>query len=163
MTTKIPGLHDFDFLFGPWHVHHRRLKDRLAGSHDWVEFNGTSVSQPVLGGQGNMDDNVLNAPGDPYRAVTLRAFDPKTQLWSIWWLDGRAASGSLEPAVRGRFANGVGTFYADDVFKGRPIRVRFIWSHITPRSARWEQAFSTDQGQTWEVNWVMEFQRVGKQ
>jgi hypothetical protein len=162
MTNAIPGLHDFDFLFGHWRVHHRRLKDRLADSHDWVDFEGTSDCQPVLGGQGNMDDNVLSVPGDSYRAVTLRGFDPKTHQWSIWWLDSRSASGSLEPAVRGRFVNGVGTFYADDTFKGQAIRVRFIWSHSTPTSARWEQAFSTDQGKTWEVNWIMEFQRAGK-
>ena len=40
-------------------------------------------------------------------------------------------------------------------------RTRFIWSHITPTSARWEQAFSTDDGASWDVNWRMDFRRVG--
>jgi hypothetical protein len=66
----------------------------------------------------------------------------------------------LEPAVRGGFKDGVGEFYADDAFSGRAIRVRFIWSHITVKSCRWEQSFSVDQGKTWEVNWVMDFGRV---
>ena len=141
-------------------MHHRRLKERLAGSHEWVDFDGTTYSHPVLGGTGNMDDNVLNVPGDPYRAVTLRAFDPGSHQWSIWWLDSRTPSNSLEPAVRGRFEHGVGEFYADDTFNGKPICVRFIWSDITPEHCRWEQAFSADQGKTWEVNWVMEFERL---
>jgi hypothetical protein len=131
MENTVPGLHDFDFLLGRWRVHHRRLKDRVAGSHEWVEFDGTSFSHQVLGGQRNVDDNVLDVPGDPYRAVTLRAFDPKSRQWSIWWLDSRTPSGSLEPAVRGGFKDGVGEFYADDTLKGRAVRVRFIWSHIT--------------------------------
>jgi hypothetical protein len=38
--------------------------------------------------------------------------------------------------------------------------VRFRWSHITPVSARWEQSFSFDDGQTFDVNWVMEFSRA---
>jgi hypothetical protein len=160
MGYEAAALHDFDFLIGRWKVHHRRLKDRLVGSHEWAEFVGTSESRKVLGGQGNMDDNVLNLPGDTYRAVTLRAFDEKTHQWSIWWLDSRTPSGSLEPAVRGGFKDGVGEFYTDDTFRGRAIRVRFIWSHITVKSCRWEQSFSVDQGKTWEVNWVMDFERA---
>ena len=59
-----------------------------------------------------------------------------------------------------RFDNGVGTFFADDNLEGRPIRVRFLWSDITPSSARWQQAFSEDGGATWETNWVMDFERT---
>ena len=62
--------------------------------------------------------------------------------------------------MRGRFEDGVGTFYGEDVFEGRPIRVRFLWSDITPVSARWAQAFSPDGGETWETNWIMDFTRA---
>jgi hypothetical protein len=41
------GLHDFDFLFGHWQVHHRKLKKRLANNHEWVEFEGTLFSQDL--------------------------------------------------------------------------------------------------------------------
>jgi hypothetical protein len=157
---KMPGLHDFDFLIGEWQVHHRRLKGRLVGSHEWIEFDGSVVARKVLGGYANMDENVLNVPGDPYRAITLRAFDAKTGQWSIWWLDGRTPGGSLEPAMKGSFKDGVGTFYADDTLNGKPIRVRFLWSHEGRTSCHWEQAFSPDNGITWETNWVMQFDRV---
>jgi hypothetical protein len=152
--------HDFDFLVGEWRVHHRRLKERLAGSHEWVEFDGTSSARKIIGGWGNMDDNVLDLPGDAYRAVTLRAFDPKTGLWAIWWLDGRDPHANLDPPVKGRFDGGVGTFFADITFSGKPARMRFVWSHITHETLRWEQAFSPDGGKSWETNWIMQFQRV---
>lgn len=62
--------------------------------------------------------------------------------------------------LAGGFADGIGSFFADETFNGKPIRVRFLWSDITADSARWEQSFSSDGGETWEVNWVMNFTRV---
>ncbi len=59
----------------------------------------------------------------------------------------------------GRFDGGIGRFFGDDQHEGIPIRVRFVWDEITPTSARWQQAFSIDGGETWETNWVMRFQR----
>ena len=159
-APNLTGLHDFDFLVGQWQGHHRRLKERLAGSHEWVEFEGTLDMRLLMDGWANVDDNVLKMPDGEYRAVGLRAYDPKTGQWAIWWLDGRNPFGELDPPVKGRFENGVGTFYADDKLRGKPIRMRYMWSQITPTSARWEQAFSPDGGKTWETNWTMEFRRV---
>ena len=155
----IGALHDFDFLVGRWDVRHRRLKARLAGSTEWEKFNGTCVMWLTMDGAGTVDDNVLELPSGTYRAVGIRAFDPKTRQWSIWWLDARTPD--IEPPVRGGFKDGVGTFVGDDVYNGRPIKVRFIWSQITPTSAHWEQAFSPDGGATWETNWRMDFTRAG--
>jgi hypothetical protein len=153
------GVHDFDFYFGKWRVHHRRLKERLAGSDEWQEFDGTSEAWPLLGGAGNVDDNVLELPAGTYRAVSLRSFDPETGQWAIWWLDERNP-GRLDPPVVGGFVDGIGTFQCDDTLNGQPIVVRFLWSNITETSCRWEQAFSTDGGETWEVNWIMESTRI---
>ena len=161
-TTDLrSGVHDFDFYMGKWRVHHRRLKERLAGSDEWQKFEGTSTAWPILDGAGNIDDNVLELPGDTYRAISLRSFDPETGSWSIWWLDGRNPHGPLDPPVVGRFVDGVGTFLAEDTLRGQPIIVRFLWSNITGNTCRWEQAFSPDGGKTWEVNWVMESTRIG--
>jgi hypothetical protein len=151
--------HDFDFLIGRWRVHHRRLKERLANSDEWIEFEGMSFVQRVMGGFGMVDDNVLDLPGGRYRAAGLKSFDAKSGEWSIWWLDSRMPQGPLDPPVRGRFRDGIGNFFSDETFDGRPIRVRFTWSRITPTSCHWEQAFSTDGGATWETNWVMDFER----
>ncbi|MBB5205178.1 hypothetical protein HNQ51_002497 [Inhella inkyongensis] len=166
MTPHAPNTpqHDFDFFFGQWQVRHRRLRERLKGCQDWDEFDGRCSAQPLLGGQGNIDDNWLDLPAGAYRAVTLRAFDPSSGLWAIWWLDARRPHG-LDVPVRGGFdANREGLFYADDELDDRPIRVRFRWHDIQADSCRWEQAFSVDGGADseaqWEVNWTMEFTRV---
>lgn len=150
---------DWDWFMGRWRVHHRRLKTRLAGSSEWQEFEGSCECWSTLGGLGNVDDNLVELPGAPYRAMTLRAFDAKSGRWGIWWLDGRSAH-AIEPPVHGVFENGIGRFFGDDVLNGRPIRVRFTWSHIDTTSPVWEQAFSADGGEAWETNWVMTFRRA---
>ncbi len=153
----LAGLHDFDFLFGDWKVHHHAFKTALKA---WVDFEGTSSTRPIMGGAGNLEDNVLHPPSGTYRAAAVRAYDPATGQWAIWWLDGRTPHSPLDPPVKGGFVNGEGSFYSDDIVNGQPVRTRFLWTHITTTSARWEQAFSKDGGKTWETNWTMEFTRV---
>ena len=150
---------DFDFLVGNWKVHHRRLKERLLGCMDWESFQGSCRMWPLLGGHGNVDDNVLELPTGTYRAVSMRTFNATTHQWMIWWVDGRNPQ-QLDPPVIGGFADGVGEFQSDDQLRGQPIRVRYLWTDITAGSARWAQAFSADGGKTWETNWVMDFERL---
>lgn len=155
-TADAPA-HDFDFLMGKWSVKHRRLRTRLTGDTHWESFAGSCEAFPILGGVGNVDDNVLELPGGTYTAASIRVFDPSRNLWSIWWIDSR--TGTIAPPVRGSFQSRTGTFYGDDELRGKPVRARFIWSDITERSAQWQQAFSNDSGISWETNWFMEFLR----
>jgi hypothetical protein len=150
------GARDFDFLVGEWRVQHQRLK---PDGHEWVKFEGTSSNWTLMDGGANIEEHSLNAPNGAYRAVALRSYDSKTKQWAIWWLDGRYPSGPVGPPVKGRFENGVGSFYSDYTQNGKPMRVRFLWSNITPTSARWEQSSSSDSGKTWTANWIMNFQR----
>jgi hypothetical protein len=160
LAQDLSGVHDFDFFVGKWQTHSRKLKERLTGSHDWEEFDGTIRSFKLMTGLANVDDTEFDMPEGIYRGVAPRAYDPKTGLWAIWWIDGRNPHGALDPPVKGRFVHGVGTFYADDTLRGKPIKVRFVWSDITPTSARWEQAYSGDGGKTWEVNWSQVLRRL---
>ena len=160
--TSLPRLddapRDFDFLVGRWQVSNRRLKQRLVGSHQWEEFDNTLTNWSVLGGFGNVADNTFNAPGGAFHGVSLRAYDRDSKQWLSWWMDSRKPS-QLSTPERGSFKDGVGTFIGDDVHEGKPVKVRAQWSHITPSSARWEQALSADNGATWETNWISELTR----
>jgi hypothetical protein len=149
---------DFDSFLGKWQVRHRSLKRRLAGSNEWEEFAGTSHWQSILGGMANFNESVVQRAGSTYRSLGLRAFDAKTNVWTDWSLSGRDPTKIVVDGV-GRFTNGVGTFFADDTFEGKPIRVRGTFTLLAPRSMQWEQAFSPDSGRTWETNYVMHHTR----
>ncbi|MEH1100835.1 hypothetical protein [Micromonospora sp. CPCC 205561] len=148
---------DFDFLDGSWHVANRRLRERHVGGDDWDEFPGVSVARSFFGGAGSFDE--ITFPTRGFSGATVRIHDPVTGTWSIYWMNSRRGLLELPPVV-GRFTDGVGTFLADDVDEGRPVRCRFLWSAVTATSCRWEQAFSTDGERSWETNWVMDFTRA---
>jgi hypothetical protein len=152
------GAADFDFLHGEWLVRHRKLVRRLTGCDEWQTFSGAIRAATILAGLGNIDENVIDAPSGRYEALTVRTFDPETSLWTIHWIDGRDPK--PDAPVTGSFVDGVGTFLGTDVLDGRPIEIRFVWSDVTATTARWEQAFSSDGGATWEVNWRMDFRRL---
>ena len=155
-ADRCPG---FDFQTGHWRVRHRRLKERLAGCTEWDEFDGTCEARPILGGLGNIEDNMLNFPGGELRAVALRSFDPVSRSWAIWWLDGRYPH-TLDAPLIGPFDGGVGTFFVDDFHNGTPIKLRFLWLDTDTDTPHWEQAMSDDGGQSWETNWTMDFERA---
>lgn len=149
-------MNNFDFLVGTWTVTNRRLVRPLTGSTEWDEFPATSVARPVFGGAANVDE--ITFPTKGFSGFTLRLFDVEREEWSLYWASSR--TGTLFPPVVGRFADGRGEFYGDDDHAGTPVRARFVWSEITPVSARWEQAFSVDGEKTWETNWIMELARA---
>lgn len=157
------GRHDFDYFFGRWSVHNRKVADVLDPEcTEWVEFDAACEAQPILGGLGNVDTistDALPPTGTAFAGFTLRLFDPQTRLWRIWWASTRSP-GVLDVPVEGRFSGEQGEFYCDDVLAGHPVRVRFEWT-ASRTAPRWQQWFSYDGGQTWRQNWVMDFTQSG--
>ena len=155
MTRTDDGARDFDFWMGSWRIENRRLRRRLAGCRDWDTFTATGVARPLPGGLGNQDEFRTDFwPG--FVGTTYRFHDPVARTWSIFWADNRGHA--LQPPVVGRFEGDTGIFEGDDVLDDRRIRVRFTWTR--GESPRWEQAFSADGGETWEVNWTMVMTRI---
>lgn len=148
--------HDFDFFHGEWQVLNRRRTDFLDPDSDWEEFPATSRCWPLFDGAANIDE--IDMPHLAAKGATLRLFDPMTGQWSLSWASSR--TGTLFPAVFGRFDGDRGEFHGDDTHDGKDVRVRFVWSDVSDAGARWEQAFSLDGGDTWLTNWIMEFSRA---
>lgn len=146
---------DFDFLVGKWKMHNRHLDKRLADCHDWTEFDSSDANEKILNGAADMDTySTTRFPGlegKLFQGLTLRLFDPKTRLWSLYWI--ASNTGKIDPPVVGSFnKNGVGHFFGKDTFNGKPILVVFRWDARNKERPIWSQAFSPDNGKTWEWN-----------
>ncbi len=149
------GEHDFDFALGNWKFHLKKLDHPLTGSNTWIELDGHSSCRKVWDGKANLDElEVYSADRKTHiTGLTLRLYNPQSHQWSLYWANAAKGTLGLPPTV-GEFKNGRGEFYDQEDYNGRMILVRYVWSDITPTSAHFEQAFSTDGGKTWEVNWI---------
>ena len=156
-SSTLDGAHDFDFHFGVWKTHIRRLQKPLTGSSTWADYDGTSLVSKVWGGRASILELEANGPAGHIEGVGLRLFNPQSHQWSLNWVNG--SDPVMTTPMVGRFVHGQGQFYDQEEFQGRIIMARNGFSAITANSSRFEQAFSDDAGKTWETNWVMTFNR----
>ena len=118
------------------------------------ELGGETHCQQLFGGLLNLNESKSYRGGRTAYGMGLRAFDGRRGRWVDWYVSASDLS-KIDSPLYGRFANGVGTFYSRDLFEGRPILVRGRFAPVGETEARWEQAFSPDDGESWEINWIM--------
>jgi hypothetical protein len=146
------GQHDFDWEIGNWNTHLRRRLRPLSGSDEWATYEGTTTVRPVWGGRANLVELDVRGAAGRIEGLSLRLYDPERKQWSLNFAG--SSSGALSPPSVGRFTDGRGEFLSHEEFGGRPILVRFVIEPAGADAWRFEQAFSADDGRTWEVNWI---------
>lgn len=150
--------HDFDWEFGIWKTHVKRLLHPLSGSATWAEYDGTSVVSKVWGGKANLVELEVDGPVGHLELASWRLFDPDAHQWSLNVASSRG--GGLGVPTVGGFKDGRGEFYDHETFAGKPIMVRFVITRTAADAAHFEQAFSADEGKTWELNWIADDTRI---
>ena len=148
------GQKDFDWEIGTWTTKVKVRRNPLSGdAPDWAEFEGTSVVKPLLDGRANFVELSVAGKRGKIEGGSLRLYNPKAAQWSLNYAS--VGGGVLTAPVFGGFdGSGRGTFYGQDTLEGRTILVRFIITRVSANEARFEQAYSTDGGQSWEDNWI---------
>lgn len=146
------GQHDFDFSFGTWKTELSRLAEPLSGSEEWIEYEGTSVVRPILGGRANLVELDVKGPAGRIEGMSLRLYNPVSRQWSLNYAS--VGSGTLSQPVFGGFRDGRGEFIGQITRNGRAILVKFVITNEAPEVWRFEQSFSDDGGRSWEKNWI---------
>ena len=151
------GRHDFDWNFGTWKTHIKRLVRPLSGAKAWVSYEGVVTVRPALGGSANVEE--VEADGASHiELVNVRTYDSQSHQWSLNGASSR--DGTLEQPAFGVFENGRGIFYDQEFFDERMVLMRQTFFNITPTSYSFERALSDNGGKTWEPNFVANLERV---
>lgn len=149
---ELAGQHDFDFQIGSWKPRISRLKEPLTGSTQWMDYEGKTVVSKIWNGRANLVELEADGPAGHLEIMCLRLYNPATHQWNLNYAN--STDGTPSPAVIGSFKDGRGEFYGADQLNDKPIYVRNVISDGTGNSFHFEQAFSSDGGKTWELNFV---------
>jgi hypothetical protein len=146
------GQHDFDFNFGVWHTHIRRILDPFSGLGKSIELNGTVSVRKVWGGRAQLEEIEADGPNGHWEGLTLFLYNPLSHQWSQSFINSKIAT--LSSPLIGSFHDGRGVLFAQDTFHDKFILVRGVWSNITPDAHSYVESYSNDGGKTWSPAFI---------
>ena len=156
--TVRDGGHDFDFNFGTWKTHIKRILDPFSGTGQFIELNGTVSVRKVWDGRAQLEEIEADGPNGHWQGMTLFLYNPAAQQWSQTFANSKG--GVITAPLIGAFKDGRGELFSADTFKDRSILVRGVWSDIKPDSHHFEESYSDDGGKTWAPAFIAELTRA---
>lgn len=158
VATERDGQHDFDFNFGTWRTHIKRITDPFSPSSASMELEGTVTVRKVWGGGAQLEEIEADGPKGHFEGLTLFLYNPESHQWSQTFANSKV--GSLTPPLIGSFKDGRGELLAQDVLDNRSILVRAVWSDIKPNSHHMEESYSNDGGKNWKPAFIADLTRL---
>ena len=149
------GAHDFDSLVGTWKGHTKYRAHPFAGSDTWIEFDGTEIFQNLW--DGAMLELSKGTSANPV-GLMMYTYNPQGHQWYVYFASRKDGKVGL-PNV-GEFRNGRGEFFVQDTLNGKSLLNRYVWSQIASNSPHFEESWSSDGGQTWELARIVDLARV---
>lgn len=139
--------HGFDWQFGLWKIHMRRLLHALTSQAAWADLNGTVDVLKIWNGRANIAEVVVGEPGNRLEIVGLRLYQPQSKQWTLAFAN--SGSGQLGSPMYGTFADHHGAFYDQEDYHGRMVWDRFEFFTADRNEAKDLESVSVDGGKTW--------------
>jgi len=151
--AAVPEARQFDFWLGRWDVNLRIKKEGK-----WPPSSVRAVAEiySILGGEAILElwDSAS------IKGFSVRTFDPARGEWLLW-LNWPGTNRSGSSGLSGSFHHGRGDFFSErPAADGGTLISHYSFNDITPNTLRWDDAYSSDGGETWRHQWRMEFTRT---
>ena len=98
------GQHDFDFNFGVWKTHIKRVLEPLSGSNKSIELNGLVTTHKIWDGRAQWEEIEADGPNGHWQGMTLFLYNPQAHQWNQSFINSKI--GELSPPLVGEFKDG---------------------------------------------------------
>lgn len=139
----------FDFWIGSWEISYKNAEGKT--------ITGTNSITKILDGkviQENFED-----PSTGFKGTSISVYNPREKVWRQAWADNQGGYfdfiGNLENRNR--------IFQTHPKKNGEKIIVsRMVFKDIKTDSFVWDWEKSEDGGETWTLQWKLNYERVKK-
>ena len=135
----------FDFWLGDWNL-------------TWGENGrGRNVISKILDGK-VIQEQFTSLPDDdstPLIGLSLSVFNGQTDQWQQTWVDNQGSYLDFKGGMVGDKM----ILSRMTVIEGKPVQQRMVWDNIQTDALDWSWERSDDGGQTWNVQWAIQYRR----
>lgn len=136
-----PEANQFDFWVGDWQA-------------TWEGGNGNNTITKILNGC-VIHEEFKAISGSPLLGISNSVYNSRTNKWQQTWVDN---SGSYLD-FSGEWKNQKMVLARSFEKDGQMIFQRMVWYNITENTFDWNWESSKDNGETWQVNWKIDYKR----
>ncbi len=90
---------------------HKILNERHNNCNDWTEFIAFMKTKIILNGLAFIDEMKTDYFGKELTELGIRMVDPKTNNWTIYWVETANPVSKIIEQVTDTFKNGIGEFH----------------------------------------------------
>lgn len=135
----------FDFWLGEWEL---TWGENGRGRNTITKILDDKVIQEQFTSLPQGDSPVLVG-------MSVSVYNEQSQQWQQTWVDNQ---GSYLDFVGGMVGEQM-ILSRQAVINDEPVVQRMVWKDIEPDSFNWNWERSSDDGQTWQVVWAIEYRR----
>ena len=118
---------------------------------------GRNVISKILDGK-VIQEQFTSLPDDdstPLIGLSLSVFNGQTDQWQQTWVDNQGSYLDFKGGMVGDKM----ILSRMTVIEGKPVQQRMVWDNIQTDALDWSWERSDDGGQTWNVQWAIQYRR----